>query len=92
VILVYGSHTVVECMRQGKSPTDACLEALRRIVAMTKLARLRNAQGRPDFQVHFYAVNKQGEVGGASMYPGKYARNAGRGPELVDAAALFDAR
>jgi N4-(beta-N-acetylglucosaminyl)-L-asparaginase len=92
VILVNGAHTVVEAMRQGKSPTDACLVALQRIVAMTKVARLRTAQGRPDFQVHFYAVNKKGEVGGAAMYPGKYARNVGAGAELVDAAALYEAR
>jgi N4-(beta-N-acetylglucosaminyl)-L-asparaginase len=92
VILVNGSHTVVECMRQGQSPTDACLSALKRIVAMTKIPRLRNAKGRPDFQVHFYAVNKKGEVGGAAMYPSKYARNLGRGAEIVDAAALFDGR
>jgi N4-(beta-N-acetylglucosaminyl)-L-asparaginase len=92
VILVNGAHTVVEHMRQGQSPTDACLSALKRIVAMTKIARLRDAQGRPNFQVHFYAVSKKGEVGGAAMYPGKYARNVGHGSELVDAAALFEGR
>jgi len=90
VILTNGAHTVVEAMRQGKSPTDACLVALQRIVAMTKIPRLRNERGRPDFQVHFYAVNKKGEVGAASMYPSKYARNLGHGPELLDTAALFD--
>ena len=35
VIKTCGSHSVVELMRQGMSPTDACLEALRRIVAYT---------------------------------------------------------
>src|SRR6185436_199780 len=30
-IKVNGAHTIVELMRQGKSPTDACLEALARI-------------------------------------------------------------
>jgi N4-(beta-N-acetylglucosaminyl)-L-asparaginase len=90
VILVNGAHTVVEAMRQGQSPTDACLTALRRIVAMTKIPRLRDAQGRPDFQVDFYAVNKKGEVGAASMRPSRYARHTSNGAELADAAALFE--
>ncbi|MEZ5965572.1 MAG: N(4)-(beta-N-acetylglucosaminyl)-L-asparaginase [Planctomycetota bacterium] len=92
VILVNGAHTVIEAMRQGQSPTDACLTALRRIVAMTKVPRLLNANGRPDFQVNFYAANKKGEVGGAAMYPSRYARHIGHGAEVADAAALFSER
>ncbi len=90
VILVNGAHTVVEAMRQGQAPTDACLTALKRIVAMTKVSRLRNSQGHPDFQVNFYAVNKKGEVGAASMRPSRYARHTGAGPELADTASLYD--
>jgi len=92
VILVNGAHTVVEAMRQGQSPTDACLVALKRIAAMTKVPRLLNASGRPDFQVNFYAVNKKGEVGAAAMYPSRYARHAGNGPEAMDTAALYSGR
>jgi N4-(beta-N-acetylglucosaminyl)-L-asparaginase len=65
-----GSHTVVELMRQGKSPEDAALETLKRIVAFAK--DNRNASGRPKFQTVFYAVNKRGEYAGASVYDGTY--------------------
>ena len=70
VIKTCGSHTVVEMMRAGMSPTDACLEALRRIVTFTAEPRLRNDRGLPNFDVNYYAVNKNGEYGGARIYPG----------------------
>ena len=38
-ILIAGGHTVVEMMRQGKHPKDACLEALKRIAASTRERR-----------------------------------------------------
>ena len=70
VIKTCGSHTVVEMMRAGMSPTDACLEALRRIVTFTAEPRLRNDRGLPNFDVNYYAVNKNSEYGGARIYPG----------------------
>ena len=33
VIKICGAHTVVEAMRQGMAPKDACLHALKRIVS-----------------------------------------------------------
>jgi N4-(beta-N-acetylglucosaminyl)-L-asparaginase len=65
-----GSHTVVELMRQGKSPEEAALAALKRIVAFAK--DNRDASGRPAFQTVFYVVNKRGEFAGASVYDGIY--------------------
>ncbi len=59
VIKTVGSHTVVEMMRGGMHPQDACLEALRRIVAFTVEPRLQDDRGRPNFGVDFYAVNKR---------------------------------
>ena len=74
VIKTCGSHTVVEMMRAGMSPTDACLEALRRIVTFTAEPRLRNDRGLPSFNVNYYAVNKNGEYGGAAIWSGaRYA-------------------
>ncbi|MXX35924.1 MAG: N(4)-(beta-N-acetylglucosaminyl)-L-asparaginase [Gemmatimonadetes bacterium] len=70
VIKTCGSHTVVEMMRAGMSPTDACLEALRRIVTFTVEPRLRNDRGLPGFNVNYYAVNKNGEYGGAAIWSG----------------------
>jgi len=92
VIQVAGSHTVVELMRQGRSPTDACLGALERIVAATRLPSLLDDRGRPKFSVTFYAVNARGEAGSASMWSG--ARFAvcrwGEEPRLADCAFLYE--
>ena len=70
VIKTCGSHTVVEMMRAGMTPTDACLEALKRIVTFTAEPRLRNDRGLPGFNVNYYAVNKNGEYGGAAIWSG----------------------
>ena len=91
VIKTCGSHTVVEMMRQGMSPTDACLEALRRIATFTVEDKLRDAQGRPNFNVNYYAVNKAGEWGGAAIWSGtRYAVSTGEDTRLVDSAHLYD--
>lgn len=90
VIISNGSAYIVHLMREGKSPTDACLEACKRIVAMTKIPRLLNAEGRPDFQVNFYALSKAGELGAAAIYPSRYARGGENGGEIADSAFLFE--
>ncbi|MEM7202505.1 MAG: N(4)-(beta-N-acetylglucosaminyl)-L-asparaginase [Planctomycetota bacterium] len=90
VILSNGAATVVHHLALGKSPTDACLEACRRIVRMTKVRRLLDERGRPAFQVKFYAVNKRGEMGAAAIRPSRHARMDADGPRLQDSAAVFD--
>lgn len=67
---ICGAHTVVEAMRHGMSPLDACLHALRRIVETTTEKRLRDAEGRPNFDVKFYALAKDGRFGAASIWSG----------------------
>ena len=96
-ILVAGGHTVVEVMRQGKHPKDACLEALRRIATTTRERRLLDGKGRPNFSIRFYALNKRGAYGSAAMWStsgtGKHAQFAvadGKGARLEDCAALFE--
>lgn len=59
VIKVCGSFLVVELMRQGRSPQQACEEALQRII--------ERSGGSPDFQDAFIALNKDGEIGAASI-------------------------
>lgn len=61
------SFLIVERLRLGDDPQQACLHACERIVEHTKLARLRDARGRPDFNVQFYALNRAGDVGGAEL-------------------------
>lgn len=88
-IMVCGGFLTVEHMRRGMAPTDAALETLKRVVAMTP-PRLLNEQGRPKFQLNFYAVNKKGETGAAALYPSKYAVHDGSKAEVRDTAYLFD--
>lgn len=91
VIQIAGAHTVVEFMRAGSSPTDACLGALERLVRATRVPYLLDDSGRPVFDVKFYAVNLKGEVGGASLWSGgRYAvARSGVGPTLEDCAFLY---
>ena len=66
-IKVCGAFLIVEFMRGGMSPQEACLAALERAVAMTE-DRLLDGKGRPMFSLNFYAVAKDGRFGGATMY------------------------
>ncbi len=91
VIKTCGSMLVVEHMRRGLTPTDACLEALKRIVHFTVEKRLLAEDGRPNFNVNFYALNKRGEYGVASIRAGsRFAVHDGRENRLEDAAYLFE--
>jgi N4-(beta-N-acetylglucosaminyl)-L-asparaginase len=85
------SVMVVEYMRQGKSPEEACLAACQRIASQTRMHRLLDDNGRPNFDVRFYAINKRGEFGSASLWSGsKFAINTGEEKSrLVDCAYLF---
>lgn len=62
------SFLIVESMRRGMSPKDAGMEALKRITANTIESRLLNAKGNPNFNIRFFALNKQGEYAGVAMY------------------------
>jgi N4-(beta-N-acetylglucosaminyl)-L-asparaginase len=89
-IKICGGHTVVELMRRGMHPTDACLEACKRVVTWTVEKRLRREDGRPNFNLNFYAVNKKGEYGAAAIYSGsRFAVNVDGKGELKDTAHVF---
>jgi N4-(beta-N-acetylglucosaminyl)-L-asparaginase len=87
-IMVCGGFLTVEHMRRGMAPTDACMETAKRVVQLTP-PRLLDANGRPKFNLNFYAVNKRGDIGAASIYPGRYAAHDGREGGLRDTAHLF---
>lgn len=88
-ILVNGGSFLVQQMALGKSPTDACMEAVRRVVRFTKVKRLLDDQGRPNFQVQFYATNVRGEFGAAALYADRFAVCDGDGARLADMASLY---
>jgi N4-(beta-N-acetylglucosaminyl)-L-asparaginase len=84
------SVMIVEYMRQGKSPEEACLMACKRIVEHNRMRRLKNDDGRPNFDVKFYALNKRGEFGSASILAGaKMAVHDGKDARLVESAYLY---
>jgi len=92
-IKVCGGYGTVDGMRRGLAPTDACLETLRRVGAMTE-PRLLDARGRPTFDLTYYAVNKRGDVGAATMWSGyrqgRYSVCDEHGPRLADLAFLYE--
>ena len=85
------SVMIVEYMKRGESPEEACLLACKRIVEHTKEKRLLDLDGKPKFDVKFYAINKKGEYGGASIWSnGKYAINDGNQSKLLALAYLYE--
>ena len=89
-IKICGAHAIVEVMRQGKNPTEACLEALRRVVRTTTEKRLRTPDGKPKFNLTYYAVNKKGEFGSASLYNGqRFCVCDAAGVRTLECAFLF---
>jgi N4-(beta-N-acetylglucosaminyl)-L-asparaginase len=91
-IKISGGHTIVEMMRRGSSPTDACMEAMHRVV--------KNYKAFPDrlklFHLQFYALNKNGEYGAASLWekhidgrPVQFAVHDGTKARLVPTKAMF---
>lgn len=62
IVKTVGSFLVVELMRQGRSPQEACEEAVNRII--------KNDPDYKNIQVGYIAINKNGETGGYCIHPG----------------------
>lgn len=90
-ILNCGSFQVVNFMSRGFSPEESCLKTLEKIANKSKLLpRLLNEEGHPRFGLSFYAINKKGEYGGATMWSGsRYAVHDGKENKRVPSAYLF---
>jgi N4-(beta-N-acetylglucosaminyl)-L-asparaginase len=93
-IKISGGHTIVEMMRKGMPPTDACLEALQRVARNYSLDKSRLKR----FHLLFYALNKDGAHGAASLWATtpaghhfSYAVHDGTQARLVPCAPLYDA-
>ncbi len=84
VIRVAGSHSVIECMRNGLSPEAACKKIIERIMKIKK-------EKAKDIQVAFLAVNKKGQVGAYAIHKGfSYAIKTNEKEELVAAKYIMD--
>jgi N4-(beta-N-acetylglucosaminyl)-L-asparaginase len=88
-IRVCGAHTIVENMRRGMGPKDACLDTLKRISR-----NYNDDQSKMKFNITFYALRKDGAYGCASLFgpankPGKFAVNDGGESRLEDGVVLY---
>jgi N4-(beta-N-acetylglucosaminyl)-L-asparaginase len=82
IIRICGSFLIVELMRQGRTPQEACEEAVRRLVAKNKNIN--------DIQAGFLAMNKDGEVGAFAVHPGfNFAQHHHQGKALIDSKSYF---
>jgi N4-(beta-N-acetylglucosaminyl)-L-asparaginase len=88
VIRTVGSFRVVTAMKSGKSPQQACEDAVHEI------HKLFVRRGKPwaDTQIGFIAMDVQGRVGGYALRPGfSYALAQGDGVKILEANSLLDA-
>jgi N4-(beta-N-acetylglucosaminyl)-L-asparaginase len=91
-IKICGAHTVVELMRRGMSPTNACLEALHRVVRNYAFDKSRLKL----FDLQYYALNKTGQHGASSLWssdangnPISYAVHDGTQARSVSCTPVF---
>lgn len=92
VIQIGGARHVVARMEAGDHPTDACLHALRLIAKKTTSPRHLDDKGRPNFNVIFYALRKDGAYGAACMHESRvFAVSDGRGDRTEACAFLYGA-
>lgn len=93
VVKINGSRIVVENLRRGMAPLDACLDGLKRIVDRYR------GKGQPAWDICFYALAKDGRHGAASIWDtngarikpmrSQYAVHDGAGTSLRDCSYLF---
>lgn len=63
-IRVCGAHSIVENMRHGMSPADACMDVLKRVSRNYDNDRTRLNR----FDINFYAIRKDGAFAGSSLW------------------------
>jgi L-asparaginase/N4-(beta-N-acetylglucosaminyl)-L-asparaginase len=77
VLRTVGSFLVVELMRQGADPEEACREAVKRIIDRMPVA---------DLQVGYLALDPEGRVAGHAIHPGfNFAYTTQAASRLIDA-------
>jgi len=89
------SFLIVENMRNGMSPKDAGMAALKRVAANTIEKRLLTSRGTPKFDINYYVLNTKGEYAGLSLYekvgnsPVRYSVCDESGPRFMNCDFLF---
>lgn len=83
VIRTCGSHAVVEAMRSGAGPEEACRRVVERIVK-------RDPERAKKLQVGFLAVNRKGKYGAFAIHKGfTYAIKTGSLETVLEAKSYF---
>ena len=84
VVRVCGAHTIVELMRQGYTPEEACKKAVERVVK-------RNGSKAKNVQVGFIALAKDGTYGAYAVAKGfNYAVRTNGGVKVINAKSWFE--
>lgn len=82
IIRICGSFLIVELMRQGRTPQEACEEAVKRLISKNKNIK--------DIQAGFLAMNKAGEVGAYAVHSGfNFAKGTVKENQLIDSKSHF---
>lgn len=82
VLKTLGSFLIVELMRQGRTPQEACEEGIRRIA--------KKGKDVSDLQIGYLAINKSGAVGSYGIHPGfNYAIHDGKENKMIDVEAYL---
>jgi isoaspartyl peptidase/L-asparaginase-like protein (Ntn-hydrolase superfamily) len=83
ILKTLGSFLVVENMRHGMGPQEACEAALRRLMEKVKV--------HDQMQIGYIALHKSGVIGAYSLRPGfQYAVHSPDGPSLLDAPYILE--
>ena len=82
IVKVCGSFLVVELMRQGYAPEEACKAAVERV--------MKKQKGYEEFQVCFLALRKDGSYGGYALHHGFiYAVSKEQEPKVIDSKSFL---
>ena len=84
------SFMAVEFMRQGLSPEEAGLRVMQRIIENTTEPYLLDKEGKPKYNLNFYALNKKGEYAGVCLFKGgTYSVHDGMENRVAESAYLL---
>ncbi|MEB2784228.1 isoaspartyl peptidase/L-asparaginase family protein [Algoriphagus persicinus] len=82
IIRICGSFLIVELMRQGRTPQEACEEAVKRLISKNKDIK--------NIQAGFLAINKDAEVGAYAVHPGfNFAQATLQNNMMIDSNSHF---
>lgn len=82
IIKICGSFLIVELMRQGRTPQEACEEAVKRLISKNDNIN--------DLQAGFLAINKDGEYGAYAVHPGfNFAKGTLSSNIMIDSKSHF---